>query len=420
MSRPWPWLTLGLLSVAVAALGWRNWQTAGADATLGRLLALLVGWVAFQMVALPAGLVKVLSPARAEVIDAAASVGVTGSMTTLSVQPATTLEYLLLLCGYVLVFLLVQGLSDRLRARAWLVLLPVVAVAIWQAVLGIGQYMSGQPSRIAHGSYVNRNHFAGLLEMALPVAFVWPFLWTAGRERDRPVAALVIGWGSAVVILTGTVYSLSRMGFLAALFGLGVTGGLVLLSHANRQHGRLTRVTKVTTTGIVVAAVVGLFFWLPPSVLIARFAQLSATEDMTPDHRVALLKETPRLIWAFAVFGCGLGNFEAAYPRYKSLDPFYTDDYAHNDYLQLAAELGAGGMTLLAAVAFITLRKAWRLALLAQSKEARWLGAGCCGALAAILLHSLADYNLYIPANALTAVWIGAVAAGSAEATLRA
>src|ERR1019366_343 len=97
-----------------------------------------------------------------------------------------------------------------------------------------------------------------------------------------------------------------------------------------------------------------------------------------------------------------------------------TDDFAHNDYLQLLAELGLVGFAIGAALAFSVLRMALRRAVKSSDPEARYFAVACVGALSAIALHSLADFNLYIPANAMLLAWIAGMAVGSRESTMRA
>ena len=159
------------------------------------------------------------------------------------------------------------------------------------------------------------------------------------------------------------------------------------------------------------------FVFLPPDKLIARFAQLVST-DPTGEGRAQLWAETIPLIKAYPVFGCGLGGYETAFMRFKVSEPLVTDDFAHNDYLQLLAELGLVGFAIGAALAFSAVRTAVRKAVGSRDPEARYFAVACAGALAAILVHSLADFNLYIPANAMLLAWIAGMTAGARELPL--
>jgi O-antigen ligase len=151
--------------------------------------------------------------------------------------------------------------------------------------------------------------------------------------------------------------------------------------------------------------------FLPPDKLIARFAQLVST-DPTGEGRARLWAETVPLIRAYPVFGCGLGGYETAFMRFKSFEPLVTDDFAHNDYLQLLAELGLVGFAIGAALALSVVRTAVQKALGSADAGTRYFAVACAGALAAILVHSVADFNLYIPANAMLLAWIAGMTAG--------
>ena len=89
-----------------------------------------------------------------------------------------------------------------------------------------------------------------------------------------------------------------------------------------------------------------------------------------------------------------------------------TDDFAHNDYLQLLAELGWVGFAIGATLAFSVVRMAVQRAVRSADPEARYFALACAGALAAILVHSFADFNFYIPANAMLLAWIAGMTAG--------
>jgi O-antigen ligase len=288
----------------------------------------------------------------------------------------------------------------------WLVTAPFVAVAVLEAVLGLVQrYWAG--NELAQGTYVNRNHYAGLLEMALPFAVMNAVaVWRRGDQvREGSTGAslkscALIGVGT--VILVAIVHSQSRMGFVAALAGLLIVGAL-WFGTAAASRSRLLLVAGVTM--LVMTA----FIFLPTGALIYRFADLATSEEVSADTRAQIWRETWDLVEAYPFLGVGLGGYESGFIEYKRVAPLYLVDYAHNDYLQLLAELGVVGFTLLLLLAGRTLAQAFRIGSLSRDIDGRCFGIAAAGSLGAIALHSFVDFNLYIPAHTMIVAWIGGV-----------
>jgi O-antigen ligase len=380
----------------------------------GRVLrwtaVLLPAYVLLQVVPLPVAVLRVLSPTRARAMDALEPVGAKVSFASLSVFPAGTFQYFLLVCAYIVIFLVVFTLTRSLVDRRWLMTWPVVGIAVLEAGLGLWQYFGGTEERIKWGTYANHNHYSGFLEMALPFAVMYPVAMLH-RTRSRwhasvaPSLAASAVWALAVLIFAGITVSFSRTGFIVTLASLFVMGTLVLgstqLSWVIRSRRR-----QWVAVGMVAAMVLAGFVFLPPQKFIQRFAELISADGLTSEGRRDLLQETIPLIRAYPVFGCGLDGYETAFSRFKMSGPLVTDDFAHNDYLQLFAELGLVGFAIGAALAFSVARTALRGAMKSSKSEARYFAVACVGSLTAIGLHSLADFNLYIPANAMLLAWI--------------
>ena len=264
---------------------------------------------------------------------------------------------------------------------------------------------------MAQGTYVDRDHFAGLLEMLLPLAVMYAItIWRRADTRLQSPALPAIG--SAVfgalgaLLLLGIIYSLSRMGFLVALCTLVV---IAILTVGPRLPSQRTRLWAL---GGIALLVVLAFVFLPPDQLIARFAEMASTDRVSAEDRLNFWRETLALIQAYPVFGCGLGAYESAFRRFQAVDPTYAIDAAHNDYLQFAAELGIAGFIILATLAIVILYKTIRAILEEETIDGHYLAIGCLGSMLAMLLHSLVDFNLQIPANALTMAWICGIPLG--------
>ena len=328
-------------------------------------------------------------------------VGVWQWASGVTVTPLRTAEGVMELGGYVVVFGVARELVWSFRRRLWWVAAPVVGIGALEAGLGMAQWWlqrgSGQ-SPMATGSYGSRNAYAGLLEMTLPLA-VWAGVWVWGREREKGVgrslgASGLFGLGAAMLV--GTVVSLSRMGFLAALSGMVATGVLA----SGGRGGR-----RVWPAMLVLGLGVGAFVFLPTDEWIARFAGLAVTEDISADTRVQIWRETWPAIVAYGWKGCGLGGYESCFYAYQRVAPDNIINYAHNDYLQVLLEMGWVGFGLGVLLVGRVLGRLWWVTQRSEG-EAWYLGVGCLGAMVALGLHSLVDFNLLLGANAMVAAWV--------------
>jgi O-antigen ligase len=351
----------------------------------------------------PAGIRRVSLPGRAAIHQALALWGPVGGFVPLSVIPYATLLQFVQAAACVLIFVAVRQSVWWLGERSWRAALPLAILASAEALLGLAQAGAAVPGRVPSGTYVNHNHFAGLLEMVLPFAVLYPVaLWSGTRDRGTArVTVSCLSIAAAAVMLAAILCSLSRMGLFASLAGLAVCGvGICLANGWLRSWGPVkTAVILAIAAAILVAA--GVIF-LPPDAFVQRFG--------TPDNRSQVWKESLPLLRDYWLFGCGAGGFESVFMKYKRIDPMMRIDYVHNDYLQRFIELGAAGCAILACLIFAVMRQAVRAARACDSASERALAVACLASLAAILLHSAADFNLYIPANAMVFAWVCGIA----------
>lgn len=239
-----------------------------------------------------------------------------------------------------------------------------------------------------YGPYVNHNHYAGLMELLLPIPLVMSLTrFTEGRMRTVAiaVAALMVG----TVFLSG-----SRGGMLAVIVQLVFLGSLLL---------RMQRGPRVATSiGVFLVLVIGLLVWIGGGQLVDRLASFRSETrtELSGGTRASLNKDTLRMAMKRPVLGWGLGTFPIVYPQFRT---FYTNFYvneAHDDYLQFLAETGVVGLIVLLWFIWLLYRNAlkklenWTTEINGSVALACLLG--CTG----ILVHSFVDFNLQIPANA--------------------
>lgn len=364
-------------------------------------------YVGFQLLPLPLPLLKILSPARARLAESLMPITQTSAFAPISIDPAITAVYLLRTLAYSLTaFLIYEIFRHGWRQRSWAPVIPLIVIAAFEACLGIVQSADGGD---VAGTYRSHNHFAGPLEMVLPLAVAYgiSLLKSSDQMEALPVSKAIGACASfalAASMLVGLIYSLSKTGFAAGLGGLFAMGALALFSKL-KGTGRWLSVAALSVSLILV------FVFLPTDQLASAYGYLYSNELASVEGRAPIWSDSRQLLSAYPVFGTGLGTYQTAFLKYQTsyLDLDYT--FAHNDYIELASELGAAGYLIFGGLFLTVLIRTIRAAGSADWNT-KLLGLGCAGALTAIGIHSLTDFNLYIPANALLLSWIVGIALG--------
>jgi O-antigen ligase len=292
----------------------------------------------------------------------------------------------------------------------------LIIVGVLEALLGLIQYfvLPGwilgyqNTTYISTGTLINRNHYAGLLEMIVPATIGLAYIWTH-RTRDifRVYSYLLTG---AFMVL-GLIFSTSRMGIFAGIATLVVLGSTLRYKHA-------TKMATLLALGVVVVIVSGAL-WIGIDVVINRYALLSGPDALVNEGRLVIFSDTIRLIRAHP-WGIGIENYRDIFRRYQTWHPELLVDHSHNDYLETAAEWG-----ILPAAGFwigivILVFKGFRRFVETQSVERAGILLASLGAVISILLHSLTDFNLQIPSNAMIfCAHLGVLAAINSRVSIR-
>ena len=306
--------------------------------------------------------------------------------------------------AYIIVFLLVREALLGLTEYPWAAAAPIIVLGIVEALIGLAQNVAEPAAIFIRGTYLNRNHFAGFLEMCLPFAVLssWALYRRLRSGTASPfktgVVLCLVGTGGIAMMLA-ILRSLSRSGFLAAAISLLIV--VILLARARSYTFGLGAGSAL----IALFLLAGLFY----SRLSNRYAELFS-EHWQSDTRLQLWKATLRLISTFPVFGCGAGNFEATFYPYNPYGNV-TIDFAHCDYLQALAELGVTGFSIVIFFLVAIVTTALRATSATSPAGLRDLNVACIAAFAAILFHSLTDFNLHTPANAMLLAWIAGMSA---------
>jgi O-antigen ligase len=318
----------------------------------------------------------------------------------LSLDAASTSEAILKLGLCLIVFFLTMQLYYVASERAWDRLgLSVLLYASLLGLFAILQFFSAPGliywvapvANVNFGPYVNRDHFAGLYEMLIPIAGTYYI--SAGRKS--PFSLLYAF--ALLIAVASLLFAGSRGGLSALVCELLILIVMMLVSAPERR-----RIGLVWSAGGLVLAAVVFLLLLAPSELPVRLASIVRFRDASvTGDRPQVTHDTLRIFRDHLTTGTGLGTFEAVYPQYQSLVTVKTWSYAHDDYAQFLAETGLPGGLLALLGLLIFLRETfWGRLRSGLSGTPAWIqfGAflGCCG----LLVHSFVDFNLHIPANA--------------------
>jgi len=368
----------------------------------------------------------------------------------ISVNPGRTEGRTVLLATLVALFFLVGKWADEERAVS--ILRWVVVVAFLVSMFGLVQLLTWNGriywvrrvpvvsgfSPSAFGPFVNHDHFAGYVEMAIPVALSLVFWLVDRRRRPEPSArpsstgpgwsaSLLGGLGddrgrvgkgllalfAAVILIVSLFFSLSRAGILSAFISATVLVALL----CRRTASKVLRWSMALALPLVVVSLIYFIGAETVKKQLGTYGNLSGESSFQLRAIIwqRIVRELPAYVW----LGSGLGTFEDSFAPLTPAGSGKRWDRAHNDYLQLLWETGAvGGVLFLAGVA-VFVKRFWWPALRDFRHPIEVFRVGIAVALMSIALHSTVDFCLQIGANgflcALLAGLIVALQVPSAE-----
>lgn len=258
------------------------------------------------------------------------------------------------------------------------------------------------------GPFVNRNHFAGYMEMLIPLSIGYTVAAFAGApvrgetawrrlidrltsERANKLALLLF---MTLVMSVSLVLTLSRAGIVSFLAAVILIGMVLVFGRATQKW--------LLLPGILFTVLLISLAWFGLGPIIERYQTLlHLPDDASMQGRIEVWRDTAKLVSDHPLMGSGPGTFGAVFPGYKTRPDKVTYEHAHNDYIQLLAETGGVGVGLAAGmlgigVGFIL--AGWRRR---RSPWAKGLLMGIVTGLVAMLIHGLSDFNFHIPANAV-------------------
>jgi hypothetical protein len=415
---PWACWPLAIVSLAcgvvgLLATGSRRAPVPSRALLLGLSAVAIAGLL--QVLPLPIPLLAELSPATGAVIRQIDPVYAAGLVDyhALSVTPARTWTALALYGSFAVLMLGMSRVLSLRGARPFAeelavfgVLLALVAIIqepIYEGrIYGFWQPLRGHD---AFGPFVNKNHFAGWMLLALPIVLAlvcaaleqamrglkpgWHnrVLWLSSPEASR----LVLLAASAGIMTLALVLTMSRSGISALAVSLVLTGLFVV-------RGLTGRSRKAAGAAYLLLLTITVVGWIGADAIVTRFSKADWSEF---NNRWGAWSDAWNIAETFPLAGTGLNTYETAALFYQrhGLEKYFGE--AHNDYLELAA--GGGllvGVPIILCLA-IFVRDVNRRMRDEPGSDAWWVRRGAVTALVAIALQEVVDFSLQMPGNAV-------------------
>jgi O-antigen ligase/Tfp pilus assembly protein PilF len=403
-------------------------------------LLLVCGMILFQTIPLPASLVQLISPETHQIYqDTLGAVSPVRWM-PISIYPRSTLMTFICVSSYVLFYAIaVQFLSNAALLRKTLSILAgfgaVLAVFVifefftkilnnypfaHEKILFFRESVHGGRSV---GPYVNRNHYAGLVEMIFPLVLGLFLVYRPVIARvafkkqladfflQKRIHFHLLCGAAAVLIATSLFVTLSRGGILSLTLSMGMLALFLILKTNQKRVGIFVGIIFV-----MVFFLTGTDAWYR---ILARFESTWNEAGEISTGRFVYWADSIEIIKDFPAFGAGAGAFEYIYPKYRTYPGNNLLEHAHNDYLEFLATGGIiiAGLMLFALI-FI-LYKAFQIYGKRREAYAIYIFVSALAAVFSILLHSFVEFNMQIGANGLYFFFILAVATSSANTRFR-
>lgn len=307
------------------------------------------------------------------------------------------------------------------RKRLTLLIHTIIGIAVISALFGIArQAMQHSPGFVlprlrpatGYGQFINKNHFAFLMEMAMGLIVGIALMRSKRRERiPLYLAALLAVWAALVLSVSrGGLMAMTAQIFVGAL--LFVSSKRVgTASNEESQSDRFAWTRSIAVKGIMAAGLLGIIVigiaWLAGDQLVTGVESAAAemtTFDRTELHEGSRRRDIWQASWqmfkAHPIVGAGLGGYWAEFPAYHQASGVTTPQQAHNDYLELLSSGGILGAALFVWFAVALVKQA-RQSVRENEGFQRAASLGAIIGLAGVGVHSIVDFGLHITENAL-------------------
>ncbi|MDP4856126.1 MAG: O-antigen ligase family protein [Desulfobacterales bacterium] len=426
--QPWVWSFYSLCMMAAFILFlWQqkiNSKFLVSSPPVNLMVGLFFFVTLFLCLPLPNAVISLLSPIRYETASTAWNLtSAAHKWQTLSYSALNAFTWWTFLLSLFLFFFVVRYLCTDKKTFT-IVLAVMISLGLIEAVYGVIQALVpsigvlwvdyfNEHMGYARGTFINRNHFAGFIEMTWPLILGYTMAMTdQGHSLKRALASDMLNRQALmalgiVVLLLSLLLSRSRA---------GITGGLVgLMTFWYMARPNIRRIASHTRLLLGAIVVVLCIYCVTIGVepIFERFLSIGDGKSRIDIWRdsLSILKDHP--------WGIGLHNFETVFQVYNR--SFFSDKtvtYAHNDYFQLLIETGWVGFFILIGGFIFFTGKSFRLIRRFDAKadpKRFFLAVGAFSGIISLAFHSFFDFNLQIPANSLYFVTLIAILSACTE-----
>jgi O-antigen ligase len=378
---------------------------------------LFLGFFAFvfvQVIPLPKFLVGLFSPAAQDFQRLYAFDFPKIKFLSFSIIPSYTFQRALELVAYFFLgFLVIRTVTRRYQIQRLFAV--IIAMGVFEAFYGLFELYSKSPRILFYrkvynldsvtGTFVNRNHFSGYLEMIIPLAIGLMVArislfssespgWRGKllRLSEKGLSTNILISAGIVLMAVGIVFSKSRSGVFVLIFAFILFFGLGgLYSNMPRFRKKWIR----TFLSVALIGIISVSLYVGVNATLERFS----LDRLLHEGRPAYWANALRTFSSYPLLGTGLGTYGAMAPNLDSESGPVAIVHAHNDHLEYLSELGIIGFSLLLGGILFGLIVSFAVWGMRRNPEVKGLALGGIISIVCIMVHGLTDFNLHIPAN---------------------
>lgn len=315
-----------------------------------------------------------------------------------SIYKHDSFQAVLRLFSYIGLYYSIVNVSDHTFRRriVWVAITAGGALSLYGLLqyFGVFSHSWWIPKQFLAATYVNHNHFAGYLELAIPAAAAM----ITARSVRKSIPARIMLILLLVPMFAAFILTQSRGAWVS--LGISLLVMLFFLISHDRSWARI-----MVISALLLVAVVSLIYFTG-DMMASRIATITSAvegEDVSGGRfkiwqgALGMLRERP-------LTGVGIGDFDRGFYRYRPLGFNARAVYAHNEYLHMASEMGLAAPIVMIWIFAAAIREGF-----GKRKRSPY-AFGCAIGVMSLAMHGIVDFNFHIAANMiLFIVWLGVI-----------